>query len=129
MLAEDGCSAVCVDLKEDLAQHTVDMINDEGSGAAVAVAGDITKAKDCERIVQTAIREYGRLDILVNNVGIMGPAGSAVDVGKHTPLTRVLWRRSNALLSRHIRLHARFGNQCGIYGADGEVLHPGNDQE
>lgn len=81
MLAEAGCSVVCVDLKEDLAQHTVDMIEQEGLGAAVASAGDVTIAEDCQRIVETAVEKYGRLDILVNNVGIMGPKGNAVEVG------------------------------------------------
>lgn len=80
MLAEDGCSVVCVDLKKDLAQNTVAVIEKEGLGAAVAVAGDVTNADDCKRIVATAIEKFGRLDILVNNVGITGPTGSAVDV-------------------------------------------------
>lgn len=80
LLAEAGCSVVCVDLKEDLAQHTVDMIESEGLGAALAVQGNVTVAEDCQRIVDTTIGKYGRLDILVNNVGIFGPEGTAVEV-------------------------------------------------
>ncbi|KAH7127793.1 hypothetical protein B0J13DRAFT_645818 [Dactylonectria estremocensis] len=80
LLAEAGCSVVCVDLKEDLAQHTVDMIESEGLGAALALQGDVTAAQDCQRIVDTAMAIYGRLDILVNNVGILGPKGTAVEV-------------------------------------------------
>jgi NAD(P)-dependent dehydrogenase (short-subunit alcohol dehydrogenase family) len=80
LLAEDGCSVVCVDLKEDLAQWTADMIVSEGPGTAVAVAGDVTRADDCERIVNAAVSTYGRLDVLVNNVGITEPKGTAVEV-------------------------------------------------
>jgi len=80
MLAEVGCSVVCVDLKHELAQHTVDMIEREGEGAAIAVTGDVTNAADCKNIVDTAISTFGRLDILVNNVGIMGPKGNSVQV-------------------------------------------------
>lgn len=80
LLAEDGCRILCVDLNAELAQGTADMINREGFGAAIAVTGDVTKAEDCQRIVQTAMNEYGRLDILVNNVGITGPKGNAVDL-------------------------------------------------
>ncbi|KAH8809260.1 hypothetical protein F5884DRAFT_398307 [Xylogone sp. PMI_703] len=80
LLAEDGCSVVCVDLKKDLAQHTVDMIEKEGSGRGLAMAGDVTKAEDCQRIVAAAVSTFGRLDILVNNVGVHGPKGDAVAV-------------------------------------------------
>lgn len=80
LLAEDGCSVVCVDLKQDLAQYTAQMIEKEGHGAAIGVAGDVTRAEDCQRIVDTAMSQFGRLDILVNNVGITGPRGNAVDV-------------------------------------------------
>ncbi|KAK5400805.1 hypothetical protein LTR06_011226 [Exophiala xenobiotica] len=80
MLAEDGCSVVCVDLKEDSAQRTADMIQEEGLGSAFAMAGDVTKPEHCQRIVETAVSKFGRLDILVNNVGILGPRVTAVEV-------------------------------------------------
>jgi NAD(P)-dependent dehydrogenase (short-subunit alcohol dehydrogenase family) len=80
LLAEDACAVVCVDLKLELAQNTVDLITSERRGAAIAVAGDVTNAADCARIVDAALSTYSRLDILVNNVGTTGPKGSAVDV-------------------------------------------------
>ncbi|AOJ04823.1 MULTISPECIES: glucose 1-dehydrogenase [Burkholderia] len=40
------------------------------NGKAVAVAGDVSKAADAQRIVDAAIETYGRLDILVNNSGV-----------------------------------------------------------
>jgi 3-oxoacyl-[acyl-carrier protein] reductase len=39
-------------------------------GKAVAVAGDVSKAADARGIVDAAVRNYGRLDILVNNSGV-----------------------------------------------------------
>ena len=39
-------------------------------GRAVAVGGDVSKAADAQRIVDTAIDTYGRLDVLVNNSGV-----------------------------------------------------------
>ncbi|OXH87341.1 oxidoreductase, partial [Burkholderia multivorans] len=38
----------------------------EAGGRAVAVGGDVSKAADAQRIVDTAIETYGRLDVLVN---------------------------------------------------------------
>lgn len=43
----------------------------EAGGDAVAVAADVTRREDLERLVAEAQRRYGRLDVLVNNAGIM----------------------------------------------------------
>ena len=81
LLAEAGASVVCADLNLSWAQRTADMITEEfGEGRAVAVQTDVTKTGDCEKTVKLALERYGRLDILVNNVGIGGPVGDAVGV-------------------------------------------------
>jgi NAD(P)-dependent dehydrogenase (short-subunit alcohol dehydrogenase family) len=80
LLAEAGCNVVCVDLNTSFAQKTADMIHVDGFGKAFAIMADITKEGACRSIVERTVKEYGRLDILVNNVGIMGAKGTAVDV-------------------------------------------------
>ncbi|KIW77179.1 hypothetical protein Z517_09625 [Fonsecaea pedrosoi CBS 271.37] len=80
LLAQDGCSVVCVDLKQSLAQRTVEMIESVGHGAGIAMAADVTKEEDCQKAVALAVEKYGRLDILVNNVGITGPKGTTTEV-------------------------------------------------
>jgi 3-oxoacyl-[acyl-carrier protein] reductase len=37
---------------------------------ALAVQADVSKTNECERLVETAVKEFGKLDILVNNAGI-----------------------------------------------------------
>jgi 3-oxoacyl-[acyl-carrier protein] reductase len=49
--------------------RVVKEINSMGFGRAVGCACDISKKEDAERLVDTAVREFGRLDILVNNAG------------------------------------------------------------
>src|SRR5260370_34573154 len=39
-------------------------------GKAVAVGGDVSKAAEAQGIIEAAIKNYGRLDILVNNSGV-----------------------------------------------------------
>src|SRR5260370_42461309 len=51
------------------ADAVVDAIAKAG-GTAVAVGGDVSKAADTERIIGAAIKNSGRLDILVNNSGV-----------------------------------------------------------
>ncbi|OAR00563.1 hypothetical protein LLEC1_00363 [Akanthomyces lecanii] len=80
LLAEDGASVICVDRDETLAHKTVEMVQEHGSGSAIAVRADVTSDKECASCVCRAMAEYGRLDILVNNVGILGPSGTAEDV-------------------------------------------------
>lgn len=80
LLAEVGCAVVCVDIVAELAARTVSMIVDEEKGKAISMNADVTKAEQCRAIVDLALDKYGRLDILVNSVGINGPKGTAVDV-------------------------------------------------
>lgn len=42
----------------------------KAGGKAVAVQGDVSKAADAEAIVAETVRQFGRLDILVNNSGV-----------------------------------------------------------
>jgi NAD(P)-dependent dehydrogenase (short-subunit alcohol dehydrogenase family) len=81
MLADEGCHVVCLDLNFAWANKTARMaFSKPGRGRAIPLKADVTKAEDCENAVNTALEEFGRLDILVNNVGIGGAAGTAVDV-------------------------------------------------
>ncbi|EHA49502.1 short-chain dehydrogenase/reductase SDR [Pyricularia oryzae 70-15] len=81
LLADDGCNVVCLDMNLDWANKTVDMVNAKpGRGTAIAMQGDVTKQADCDAAVQLALDKFGRLDVLVNNVGVGGAPGTAVEV-------------------------------------------------
>ncbi|PNY21452.1 Bacilysin biosynthesis oxidoreductase BacC, partial [Tolypocladium capitatum] len=79
LLAEDGASVVCVDRDLALAERTAAMIRDEGRGAATACRADVSSEADCAAVVDTALREHGRVDVLINNVGVMGAKGTATE--------------------------------------------------
>lgn len=69
LLAEAGCNVLCVDLREDLAARTVEMIaNDDGLGTGVGLKADVANEEDCKKVVEAAVRAFGRLDILINTV-------------------------------------------------------------
>ncbi len=42
----------------------------DASGRAVVVQADMAREADCERLIATAVKEFGRLDILINNAGV-----------------------------------------------------------
>lgn len=68
-LAKDGAAVVVVDLDEAGGSETVRQIEREG-GRATFVKADVTKLDDARRMLETAVAEFGRLDILHNNAGI-----------------------------------------------------------
>jgi len=72
LLAREGATVLCVDRIGERARETADLIAGEGNAEASFMAADVTVAADCARIVAEAKQRYGRLDILVNNVGIGG---------------------------------------------------------
>jgi NAD(P)-dependent dehydrogenase (short-subunit alcohol dehydrogenase family) len=71
LFAREGAKVLCIDRVAERAEETVAMIVEEG-GVASALGADIVTAADCANIVAEAKARYGRLDILVNNVGIGG---------------------------------------------------------
>ncbi len=71
LFAREGASVLCIDRVADRAEETVALIAEAG-GVASSLAADIVKGADCAKIVEEAKARYGRLDILVNNVGIGG---------------------------------------------------------
>jgi NAD(P)-dependent dehydrogenase (short-subunit alcohol dehydrogenase family) len=68
-----------VDMVADWAKDTEKLIKQEG-GASIIVEADVSDATACQTVVGKAMSTWGRLDILVNNVGITGPRGNAVEV-------------------------------------------------
>jgi NAD(P)-dependent dehydrogenase (short-subunit alcohol dehydrogenase family) len=60
-------------------EATKAMIDAEG-GASMVVVADVTDQVSSAASVKATVDAWGRLDILVNNVGIGGPIGNAVDV-------------------------------------------------
>jgi NAD(P)-dependent dehydrogenase (short-subunit alcohol dehydrogenase family) len=62
--AREGASVVVADLDERAARGTV-----EEMSRGVAVRVDVTEEDDVRRLIDTAVRTFGSLDVLVNNVG------------------------------------------------------------
>jgi NAD(P)-dependent dehydrogenase (short-subunit alcohol dehydrogenase family) len=78
LFAREGARVLLVDQQREAAEATHAMIKTEGGEAAVFVA-DVTRTDECQAMVDEAVRRWGRLDILDNNVGI-GSRGSVVDI-------------------------------------------------
>jgi NAD(P)-dependent dehydrogenase (short-subunit alcohol dehydrogenase family) len=79
-LAEAGADVVLGARRVDRLEETRALVEALGR-RAVVVQTDVAKPEDCDRLVETAINELGRVDVLVNNAGI----GTAVPATRETP--------------------------------------------
>ena len=70
LFAREGAAVAVADLNTDAGQRVVDQITKSGERAFFE-AIDVTRAADCRRLVERVIREFGRIDILFNNAGII----------------------------------------------------------
>jgi NAD(P)-dependent dehydrogenase (short-subunit alcohol dehydrogenase family) len=67
-LAEEGADVVIVDLNEDTSRKVAEEVKALGR-KSVVVQADVTDRKQVDRAVQQAIDTFGKIDILVNNIG------------------------------------------------------------
>lgn len=76
LFAREGARVCCVDRHLNSAEETADLIMKEG-GTAIATAADVTDESAVAAAVKACADEWGRLDILHNNVGISVEGGDA----------------------------------------------------
>ncbi|MHA7965010.1 SDR family oxidoreductase [Paenibacillus sp. CAU 1782] len=81
LFAAEGAKVVVSDLSLEGAAAVVEQIK-AGGGTALAIAANVAKEEDVQHLVDATVVEYGTLDILINNAGIMDnfvPAGDVTD--------------------------------------------------
>lgn len=79
LMAREGVKVALIDAVPANAEATRAMIEKEGNTSMV-VDCDVTDPEACEAAVARTVAAWGRLDILVNNVGVGGTGGNAVDL-------------------------------------------------
>lgn len=79
LLARAGARVALLDLDRASAEETQALVTAEGA-ESVVIEADVAQLDSSRDAVTETVSKFGRLDILVNNVGITGARGSAVDV-------------------------------------------------
>jgi NAD(P)-dependent dehydrogenase (short-subunit alcohol dehydrogenase family) len=70
LFAAEGARIVAVDVNDNAGQATVEELKAAGH-AACYVHADVSQAADCQRMIATAEGQFGQLNVLFNNAGIM----------------------------------------------------------
>lgn len=133
LLAREGARVALVDSVRSWAAETLEIVEREG-GEGLIVEADVTDAESCGRAVADTVLQWGRLDILVNNVGVSGPVGTAVDVDPEE------WDRAMRVNLTSMMLMAKYaipemrklgagaivnlGSVAGLTGGHPHLLYP-----
>jgi hypothetical protein len=70
-LAREGCNVAIFDLKEEAVRKTAEAIAAATQQKTLAVAGDVTKEADIERLFAEAQKAFGPIDVVVANAAIL----------------------------------------------------------
>ena len=69
LFAEEGANVVLTARGQEKLDEAVKKIREKG-GKAVGVVADVCSTEDTKYVINTALKEFGDLDILINNAGI-----------------------------------------------------------
>ena len=113
--ARDGAKVVCVDLDATLAEEAAAEIRAEGY-EAISLAGNATKSADMKAAVDAAVQTYGRLDSMVNNVGIV-VRGGVVELSEED------WDRAFAVNLKSAFLSMKHAIPAMIANGGGSIIN------
>jgi NAD(P)-dependent dehydrogenase (short-subunit alcohol dehydrogenase family) len=71
-MAAAGASVVVNDVRPDAVEAVADALR-AGGAEAIGVAGDVTSKADVEGVVRAALEKFGKINVLVNNAGVLRP--------------------------------------------------------
>jgi len=117
LFAAEGAACVLVDQDQSQGETVAKEILAAG-GQAIFVAGDVSRAEDCEAMVSRAEGEFGKLTVLFNNAGIMdGNDGDSQQTSEET------WDRTMAVNLKGVFLGCKFGIPALKRAGGGSVIN------
>jgi NAD(P)-dependent dehydrogenase (short-subunit alcohol dehydrogenase family) len=117
LFAEQAASVVVVDVDLTRAEDTGAAVQRAG-GRAVAVRADVSKAADCEQMIAAAEREFGRLNILFNNAGIMHD-----DDDDAVKTSEAVWNVTMDVNARSVFLGCKYGVPALRRAGGGSIIN------
>lgn len=116
-LASEGASLVIGDLSAEKLDAAVATLKPSDIAAPVPVAGDLSTSDGAQRIVDTAVREFGSIDILVNNAGggVIQPTFDHTEETLRRTIDRNLWTTIYcSIAALRVMVDARYGRIVNI---------------
>jgi 3-oxoacyl-[acyl-carrier protein] reductase len=101
LFAQEGARVIVNDLKEHAALETVEMLGAGGSGSR-AIGADVADSAQVEAMFAQVERDFGSLDVLVNNAGIAGTSAADRDKLRERADTRIMELMSGEGIRTHL---------------------------
>ncbi len=70
LFVREGAQVVAVARRKERLEELAASLKD-APGKVIPCAGDVSKREDCEAMIDLAVKEFGKLDVLINNAGVM----------------------------------------------------------
>ncbi len=117
LFAREGAAIVVVDVNDSGGLETVEIIKSAGGRAAYTHA-DVSQPADCEAMVVFAEREFGNLNILFNNAGIMHH-------GDDNAMTtdESIWELTMAINAKGVFLGCKYGIPALRRAGGGSIIN------
>jgi 3-oxoacyl-[acyl-carrier protein] reductase len=101
LFAREGARVIANDLNEKAARETVEALGAAGSGAR-AIRADVADSAQVKAMFAEVEREFGSLDVLVNNAGIAGTSAADRDKLRERSDTRIMELLSGEGIRTHL---------------------------
>jgi NAD(P)-dependent dehydrogenase (short-subunit alcohol dehydrogenase family) len=117
LFAKEGAKIVAVDVNDANGKNTVAEIKNAG-GEAVYAHADISKAADCEAMVKTAEDQFGKLNVMFNNAGIMDSRDDNALVTEED-----VWDLTMAINLKGVFLGCKYGIAAMLRAGGGSIIN------
>jgi len=125
LFAEEGAKVVIADWDYDNAVATAEGIKAAG-GQAVAVKVDVSKEGDIKKMVETAVKNFGTVDILFNNAAIGYSARSKYFMGTVVDTPEDDWDAINAINLKGVAMGCKHVLPIMVKQGSGVILNSGS---
>ena len=89
LFAKEGATVVISARRVEALEKVAKEIEALG-GTVLSVPTDISKVEDCERLIDLTVEKFGRIDVLVNNAGVLDTGLKAIDKFLDSDLDKVI---------------------------------------
>jgi NAD(P)-dependent dehydrogenase (short-subunit alcohol dehydrogenase family) len=116
MLAREGASVMLTDINIDGASRVAEVINQSSPGRAASMQQDVTDESAWKEILATTVKQFGGLNVLVNNAGI----GSVGDVEQETLAS---WHKVHAVDLDSVFLGCKYSSPHIAASGGGSIVN------